>query len=200
MVTLTWIDGQIEKAIEEGNNPQNIRDLAALITVREYLATRSAPKADAQSVQESADDKKRRDAVALMTHSADLDTVPTIQQVETALHSISVNTPEERKACRMQRSGRRLSRRKTPDKNPLHECNMEGILTPVLTTSCDGKRVKIANMGIACSCLLCYNQALSMDCKATDISTIKTATSSSGKVNIPSNVESKSLTTSQPCI
>lgn len=32
-----------------------------------------------------------------MTHSADLDTVPTIQQVETALHSISVNTPEERK-------------------------------------------------------------------------------------------------------
>lgn len=97
MVTLTWIDGQIEKAIEEGNNPQNIRDLAALITVREYLATRSAPKADAQSVQESADDKKRRDAVVLMTHSADLDTVPTIQQVETALHSISVNTPEERK-------------------------------------------------------------------------------------------------------
>ena len=91
MVTLTWIDGQIEKAIEEGNNP------AALITVREYLATRSAPKADAQSVQESADDKKRRDAVVLMTHSADLDTVPTIQQVETALHSISVNTPEERK-------------------------------------------------------------------------------------------------------
>ena len=84
MVTLTWIDGQIEKAIEEGNNPQNIRDLAALITVREYLATRSAPKADAQSVQESADDKKRRDAVVLMTHSADLDTVPTIQQVEMA--------------------------------------------------------------------------------------------------------------------
>lgn len=83
--------------LEEGNNPQNIRDLAALITVREYLATRSAPKADAQSVQESADDKKRRDAVVLMTHSADLDTVPTIQQVETALHSISVNTPEERK-------------------------------------------------------------------------------------------------------
>lgn len=44
MVTLTWIDVQIEKAIEEGNNPQNIRDLAALITVREYLATRSARK------------------------------------------------------------------------------------------------------------------------------------------------------------
>ena len=54
-------------------------------------------------------------------------------------------------------------------------------MTPVLTTSCDGKRVKIANLGIACSCLLRYNQALSMDCKATDISTIKTATSSSGK-------------------
>ena len=97
MVTLTWIDGQIEKAIEEGlvGSEMCIRD--RLITVREYLATRSAPKADAQSVQESADDKKRRDAVVLMTHSADLDTVPTIQQVETALHSISVNTPEERK-------------------------------------------------------------------------------------------------------
>lgn len=81
MVTLTWIDGQIEKAIEEGNNPQNIRDLAALITVREYLAARSAPKADAQSVQESADDKRRRDAVVLMTHSADLETLLSMAEI-----------------------------------------------------------------------------------------------------------------------
>lgn len=116
MVTLTWIDGQIEKAIEEGNNPQNIRDLAALITVREYLATRSAPKADAQSVQESADDKKRRDAVVLMTHSADLDTVPTIQQVETALHSISVNTPEERKRVQDAKKWAQIISQKTLDK------------------------------------------------------------------------------------
>lgn len=27
--------------------------------------------------------------------------------------------------------------------------SMRGFLTPVLTTSCDGKRVKIANLGIA---------------------------------------------------
>lgn len=99
MVTLTWIDGQIEKAIEEGNNPQNIRDLAALITVKEFLTARSAPKDDQREndkAPESIDERKRRDAVVLMTHSADLDTVPTIQQVETALQSISVNTPAER--------------------------------------------------------------------------------------------------------
>lgn len=99
MVTLTWIDGQIEKAIEEGNNPQNIRDLAALITVKDFLTARSAPKDDQREndkAPESIDERKRRDAVVLMTHSADLDTVPTIQQVETALQSISVNTPAER--------------------------------------------------------------------------------------------------------
>lgn len=99
MVTLTWIDGQIEKAIEEGNNPQNIRDLAALITVKEFLTARSAPEDDSrkrEKTHESVDERKRRDAVVLMTHSADLDTVPTIQQVETALQSISVNTPAER--------------------------------------------------------------------------------------------------------
>lgn len=98
MVTLTWIDGQIEKAIEEGNNPQNIRDLAALITVKEFLTARSAPNDNSRSekTHESVDERKRRDAVVLMTHSADLDTVPTIQQVETALQSISVNTPAER--------------------------------------------------------------------------------------------------------
>lgn len=99
MVTLTWIDGQIEKAIEEGNNPQNIRDLAALITVKEFLTACSAPKDDQREndkAPESIDERKRRDAVVLMTHSADLDTVPTIQQVETALQSISVNTPAER--------------------------------------------------------------------------------------------------------
>lgn len=91
---------EVRKLIASGKISQNqLNQLqqAALITVREYLSTRSAPKVDAQSVQESADDKKRRDAVVLMTHSADLDTVPTIQQVETALQSISVNTPEERK-------------------------------------------------------------------------------------------------------
>lgn len=96
MVTLTWIDGQIEKAIEEGNNPQNIRDLAALITVREYMAARSTPKEDVEAQA----DKRSRDAVVLMSHSADLDTVPTIRQVESALQSISVNTPEEHKRAR----------------------------------------------------------------------------------------------------
>ena len=31
---------------------------------------------------------------------------------------------------KMRRSGRKSSRRKTLDKNPLHECNMEGIFDP----------------------------------------------------------------------
>lgn len=96
MVTLTWIDGQIEKAIEEGNNPQNIRDLASLIIVKDFLTARSSLKSETHQIDESTDERRQRDAVVLMTHSADLDTVPTIQQVETALQAISVNTPAER--------------------------------------------------------------------------------------------------------
>jgi hypothetical protein len=78
---------------------------------------------------------------------------------------------------KMRRSGRKSSHRKTLDKtirnvyndvgqmfqflSPFHaQPCMEGLfLTPVLTTSCDGKRVKIANLGIAKT--MCDNSRLS---------------------------------------
>lgn len=41
--------------------------------------------------------RELREAVLLTTHSADLDTIPTIEQIEDALGAVAVNTPEERK-------------------------------------------------------------------------------------------------------
>ena len=83
--------------------------------------------------------------------------------------------------CRMRRSGRKSSRKKTLDKkhrsvynkevvecssqtllqNPLHDCiTWRGFLTPVLTTSHDGKVVKTANLGIAKT--MCDNSRLTI--------------------------------------
>ena len=41
-------------------------------------------------------EKARRDAILLTAHSADLDKVPTLAEVEDALGAVVVNTPEER--------------------------------------------------------------------------------------------------------
>ena len=58
-----------------------------------YTQPTSAP-----SAYESTDagEKARRDAILLTAHSADLDKVPTLAEVEDALGAVVVNTPEER--------------------------------------------------------------------------------------------------------
>ena len=38
MLSLKWVEYEIDKAVREGDNPQNVRDLAALLIVRDFLA------------------------------------------------------------------------------------------------------------------------------------------------------------------
>ena len=88
-MTLAWIEAEIEKAEQGGNNAKNVYDLAALLIVRDHLRVAALP-------QNIPDDKGRREAIILTSHSADLDMVPTIAQVEDALDAVIVSTPEER--------------------------------------------------------------------------------------------------------
>ena len=37
-MTIAWLDAQIERELEKGNRPEAVRDLADLVTAREYLA------------------------------------------------------------------------------------------------------------------------------------------------------------------
>lgn len=90
-MTLAWVEAEIEKAEQGGNNAKNVYDLAALLIVRDHLRAATSPKA--VPVQE---DRAKRDAIVLTSHSADLDVVPTIAQVEEALGAVIVSTPEER--------------------------------------------------------------------------------------------------------
>ena len=92
-VTLTWIESQLEDALSGPNTAKNVYDAAALIIVRDAMRAASV-----QSASGSADtgEKARRDAIMLTAHSADLDKVPTLAEVEDALGAVVVNTPEER--------------------------------------------------------------------------------------------------------
>ena len=92
-VTLTWIESQLEDALSGPNTAKNVYDAAALIIVRDAMRASSAP-----SYAESTDtgEKARRDAILLTAHSADLDKVPTLAEVEDALGAVVVNTPEKR--------------------------------------------------------------------------------------------------------
>lgn len=94
MVTLAWIENEIEKSLQEGNTPQNIYDLSALITVRGYL------RALAEQEAEEAKPAASAPSVRISDYCADLDKVPTIDQVEQALSSVAVNTAEERERAK----------------------------------------------------------------------------------------------------
>lgn len=92
-MTLTWIESQLEDALSGPNTAKNVYDAAALIIVRDAMRAASAPSAAASPDN---GDKARRDAILLTAHSADLDKVPTLAEVEDALGAVVVNTPKER--------------------------------------------------------------------------------------------------------
>lgn len=95
MITLAWVENEIEKALSEDATPRNVYDLAALVAVQGFLLKRAAPKEE--KPKETREEREHREAVLLTTHSTDLDTIPTIEQIEDALGAVAVNTPEERK-------------------------------------------------------------------------------------------------------
>ena len=93
-MTLPWVEAQIEETLRSENSAKNVYDLAMLCIARDELVRRAAPEYS-QNAEPS--DKKRDDAVVLTAYSADLDTVPTIEQIDKALGSVSVRSREDRK-------------------------------------------------------------------------------------------------------
>lgn len=90
MITLPWIESELEKALQERPTAQAVYDLSALITVRAYLLSRSdAEKEQPQEV--------KAPAINFLDYCADLDKCPTIEQVEIALGSVAVNSREDAK-------------------------------------------------------------------------------------------------------
>ena len=76
-MSLVWIEAQIEHELERGNHPEAVRDLAALITVREYLMEHEPKK-----------------------HHDMMDTTPTMEQVEKAMGALSVSTESDKNRMR----------------------------------------------------------------------------------------------------
>ena len=92
-MTLSWIESQLEDALNGANTAKNVYDAAALIIVRDAMRSASSDK-DAPA--ESKEDARKREAIVLTAHSANLDVVPTLEQAEQTLAAVAVNTPEER--------------------------------------------------------------------------------------------------------
>lgn len=95
-MTLAWIEAQIEETINAANSQKNVYDLAMLCICREEFARRAAPVPDYSQAAEPPEERRRREAVTLTAYSADLDSVPTLDQVDEAMGAVVVNSPEER--------------------------------------------------------------------------------------------------------
>lgn len=81
-----------------------------LILCRDEMIKRAASDSVAEysEASEPKEDKQKRDAVLLTAYSADLDTVPTIEQIDAALGSVMVNTKEERQKVKDMRTWRNI--------------------------------------------------------------------------------------------
>jgi hypothetical protein len=85
-MSLAWIEAQIEHEIDRGNIPDAVRDLAALLQVRQYMME--------QGGETSTPHEHMGKHIA---YDSALDTLPTLDQVERALGTIVVSTDAEKK-------------------------------------------------------------------------------------------------------
>lgn len=92
MITLTWLDSEIEQSLQGEACAKSVYDLSALITVRAYLLSRS------EAEKEQPEQKPQ--TVSLVDYCADLDKCPTLDQVEAAIGAVAINTPEEAKRAK----------------------------------------------------------------------------------------------------
>ena len=105
MITQKWLQSEIEHALAGPTTRENVYDLSALITVLGYLSANQkgepTPALNEHAAQpESEEARKKREAIILTAHSADLDTTPTITQIYDALDAVEVTTPTERTQAR----------------------------------------------------------------------------------------------------
>jgi hypothetical protein len=92
MLSLKWVEYEIDKAVHEGDNPQNVRDLAALLVVRDFLAA-----SDYATAQSSAQPMAVQDVSAMPVESSALSS---IDDIESALKKCMARTPEEAQRLR----------------------------------------------------------------------------------------------------
>ena len=97
MITLNWVESEIEKSLRGEASAKNVYDLAALLTVRAYLA---APVPQGEEKPEAVSTP----TVYLSDYCADLDKVPKLEQVEQALAAVAVETPEQLKRAKDMRT------------------------------------------------------------------------------------------------
>lgn len=100
MLTLAWVEHQIELARNGPNEPQNVRDYALLCIARDNLHAEHAAR---ESVSTPAPVQPR---VILTDYSADLDKVPTLEEIDSAITvaAQTAYTPEEQQRVRDQRT------------------------------------------------------------------------------------------------
>ena len=94
MLSLAWVEHQIEEAINGENTPNNVRDFALLCIAREYLKAAQTPT-EAQS-------KAPSTRVVLTDYSADLNKIPKVEEIDAAIMSAAKTTytPEGREQLR----------------------------------------------------------------------------------------------------
>ena len=98
MLSLAWVEHELEMAINGPSTPQNARDCALLFILRDNLRAIYQPEeAEEKPKSEEKEKESHRQAVLLTAHSARLDTVPTITEIEDAIGAVSVNTKEEKR-------------------------------------------------------------------------------------------------------
>ena len=107
MITESWVRAEIERAMAGQASRENVYDLSALITVLGYMTREAADGTKEPSGQSMAagprkteEERRTREAIILTNHSADLDTVPTLEQVMDALGEVRINDQEEEQTAR----------------------------------------------------------------------------------------------------
>lgn len=90
MLSLKWVEYEIDKAVREGDNPQNVRDLAALLIVRDFLAASDSASSSMQPVA----------AQAMPAQPVENSSLSSIDDIEAALKKCMARSPEEAQRLR----------------------------------------------------------------------------------------------------
>ena len=90
MLSLKWVEYEIDKAVREGDNPQNVRDLAALLIVRDFLAASDSAQSSTQIVA----------AQGMPAQPVENSSLSTIDDIESALKKCMARSPEEAQRLR----------------------------------------------------------------------------------------------------
>lgn len=92
MLSLKWVEYEIDKAVREGDNPQNVRDLAALLIVRDFLAASDSIPAQSSPQPVSAQ--------AMPAQQVENSSLSSIDDIEAALKKCMARSPEEAQRLR----------------------------------------------------------------------------------------------------